>query len=173
VLDIRIATIDDVPSLSLLLREYMRELFKSAWNGSPDALARDGLGLHFEMMVVARGTDRLGFAAWKSTYDLHHCLTGGEIVDLYVHPEIRGRGIALQLVAAVASIVRLRGGSYIKGLAVGDPSTRRLYERLAMTFDGADCIVGGRAFRCLADLAGKPARSILQALPDRSANYEP
>jgi hypothetical protein len=84
---------------------------------------------------------------------------------------VRGLGVALQMVARVAATARTRGGSFVKGQGSGE--TRRLYERVAIAFEGADCIVGGRAFRALASLAGQPARAIVRALPDRSANFEP
>jgi GNAT superfamily N-acetyltransferase len=170
--DIRAATIDDVPAVAGLLGEYMRELFRCEWKGSAEALARDGFGLHFEMVVVVRGGECVGFAGWKSTYDLHHCMSGGEVLDLYVRREERGRGVALQLVAAVAATVRARGGTFVKGQAVGDASTRRLYERVAMAFEGADCIVGGRAFSTLAELAGQSARAIVRGLPTKASNFE-
>jgi GNAT superfamily N-acetyltransferase len=173
--DIRPATADDVPALAVLLPEYMRELFggEAIWRGTPEALARDGFGSHFEMVVVARAGECHGFVGWRSSYDLHHCISGAEVLDLYVRPELRGRGVALQMVAAIAAMVRARGGTFIKGQAVGPASTRRLYERLAVAFEGADCIVGGRAFRTLADLAGKSARVMVRGLPDKASNYEP
>jgi len=52
-------------------------------------------------------------------------------------------------------------------------TTRRLYERIAMSFEGADCIVGGRAFRVLADLSGRPIRELVRGLPKKEWNYEP
>lgn len=172
-LDIRPAIATDAPAVALLLDEYMRELFDQAWSGTAEALARDGFGLHFDLVVVTYVDAPLGFAAWRSTYDLHHCVRGAEIMDLYVRRALRGRGVALQLVAAVAATVRVRGGAFIKGQAVGPATTRRLYERVAVAFEGSDCIVGGRAFRTLAEHAGKPARAIIRGLPLKSWNFEP
>jgi GNAT superfamily N-acetyltransferase len=169
----RAATADDVSALVQLLGEYMRELFDGIWNGNPEALARDGFGAHFDVVVATRAGERVGFAAWRSTYDLHHCIRGGEILDLYLRAELRGRGVALQFVAAVAAAVRARGGRFIKGHAAGSARTRQLYERVAVAFEGADCIVGGRAFRTLADLDGEPAREMIRRLPEKGWNFEP
>ena len=164
----------DVPVLVQLLEAYMRETFKAPWHGSAEALRRDGFGREFEMHIATTGGERvMGFLAWRKSYDLHHCLTGGEILDLYVLPEYRGRGVAPVLVCAVAAEMRRRGGAYVKGQAVEHRVVQRLYARFAMCFPGADCIVGGRAFRRLAELAGRSARVVARSLPEKSWNYEP
>ena len=164
----------DVPTLVQLLEAYMHETFKVAWRGSAEALHRDGFGQEFECQVAVTSDGRvIGFVAWTKSYDLHHCMTGGSILDLYVLPESRGRGVAPALVCAVAAEIRRRGGTYVKGQAVNNRAVQRLYDRFAMGFPGADYIVGGRAFRRLAELAGFPARVAVQSLPEKSWNYEP
>lgn len=75
--------------------------------------------------------------------------------------------------AAVANRVRERGGTFVKGQAVEHAGLRETYERVAMAFPGADCIVGGRAFRVLADLDGQAPRAMVRGLPDRAWNFEP
>ncbi|HZS40026.1 MAG TPA: GNAT family N-acetyltransferase [Polyangia bacterium] len=172
-IDVRAAAPTDVPELAALLELYMKEQYGRAWNGSPEALERDGFGARFDVMVAARGGELVGFAAWAAAYDLHHCVAGSELIDLFVRKDARARGVALLLIAAAASEARARGAVYMKGLAVGAPATRRLYERVAMSFDGADIIVGGRAFRALAELAGRPLREMLLALPRKEWNYQP
>ena len=120
------------------------------------------------------GDDRVrGFVAWMKSYDLHHCMTGGFILDLYVLPESRGWGVAPALVCTVAAEILRRGGTYVQGQAVNNRAVRRLYDRCAMGFPGADYIVGGRAVRRLTELAGLPARVAVQSLPEKSWNYEP
>ena len=164
----------DVPALVALLEAYMRETFKVPWRGSAEALRRDGFGRECEIQVAMTGGGQvMGFMAWRKPYDLHHCLTGGEILDLYVSPECRGRGVAPALVCAVAAEILRRGGTYVQGQAVEHRTAQRLYARLAMCFPGADCAVGGRAFRRLAELAGRSARVVAQFLPEKSRNYEP
>jgi len=174
VIDIRAATPGDVPAIAALFHEHMRAAFgpDAVWDGSPEALARDGFGLHFQMLVATRAGECVGFVGWQNDYDVHSCLPGGELNDLYVRPDVRGLGVALRLVAAVAATVRARGGKYIRGLTTGDPRTLALYGRVAVAFEGANCVLGGAAFRTVADLAGKPARAIIRGLPDKSTNFD-
>jgi len=174
-IEVRAATTDYVPAIAAFLQDYMREVFgpDAVWAGSADGLTRDGFGRRFEMMVAARDGVPVGFMGWQPDYDLHHCHSGGEVLDLYVRPDVRGLGVALRLVAAVAAAVRARGGVYVRGLTTGDPETRALYDRVAVAFDGANCILGGAAFRVVADLAGKPARVIIRGLPAKQTNFDP
>jgi GNAT superfamily N-acetyltransferase len=177
----RLATAGDIPSLVSMLTAFMKEAFDRPWSGSPEALARDGLGQRFQMMAAVAGSapDRalednlVGFAAWQPHYDLHHCLWGGEVIDMYVGRRERGRGVALVLLASIAAHVREGGGSFVMGQSVPDPRVQRMYERLAVSFPGASCYVGGRAFRALAELRGAAPRTIARGLPDRAWNHEP
>ena len=170
---VRAAEQSDVSALVQLLLAYMQETFGSAWEGSTEALRRDGFGREFENLIAVRGDSRvIGFAAWTKSYDLHHCVTGGCILDLFVSPEFRGRGVASALVCSVAAEILRRGGRYVKGQAVNSRAIQRLYSRFAVCFPGADCIVGGRAFRRVAELAGQSARVAARSLPEKSWNYE-
>jgi GNAT superfamily N-acetyltransferase len=171
---VRAAKQSDVPALAQLLEAYMRETFKVSWRGSAEALRRDGFGREFETHVAVTGDGRvIGFAAWTKSYDLHHCLAGGYILDLYITPASRGRGVAHALVCMVAAEIRQRGGTYVKGQGVDSRAVQRLYARFAMCFPGADYVVGGRAFRRLAELEGCSARVAVRSLPKKSWNYEP
>jgi GNAT superfamily N-acetyltransferase len=173
VLRIRPATFEDVPPLVALLDAYMQEVFNSAWHGSRDALMSDGFGAKFELILAESANGQIvGFVAWQHSYDLHHCVAGVEVIDMYVAPLSRGRAVSLLLIAELASRVRDFGGLFVKGQAVARRGVQGLYERVAMSFPGADCIIGGRAFRALADLAGRPARFIVKNLPDKSWNHE-
>ena len=174
-IDIRPATTDDVPAIAALFHAHMRDAFgpDAVWGGSAEALARDGFGVHFEMIVATRGGECVGFVGWQGDYDVHSCIPGGEINDMYVRPDVRGLGVALRMIAAVAERVRARGGRYVRGLTTGNPETLALYGRVAVAFEGANCILGGAAFRTVADLAGKPARAIVAGLPDPKTNWDP
>ncbi len=164
----------DIPALVELLAAYMQETFGAPWKGTVEALNRDGLGTEFETEVAVSSDGYvIGFASWHKAYDLHHCITGGEIMDMYVTPANRGYGVAPALVYAVSARVFAQGGKYLRGKAVENRMVQRLYERLAVCFPGADCIVGGRAFRRLAELIGQSPKSATRRLPDKSWNYEP
>jgi len=170
----RLAIAGDVPRLAVLLDDYMQEAFHRPWNGSAEALSRDVFGSgDLVIHLLEAAAEVVAFAAWRPTYDLHHCAHGVEIIDLYVCPEQRIRGAAVVLVAAVAAAARSRGAQFLKGQSVEIASARRLYERLATCYPGADCFVSGRAFRALADGAGLSARDLARSLPPKAWNLEP
>lgn len=170
---VRPARAEDISALVSLLRAFMREAFDAKWHGTPEALERDGLGARFELLVAEGRGGLIGFVAWEMTYDLHHCVRGGTVLDLYVEANSRGRGVALALFATLAARVRAQGGVYVRGQAVPKPEVQRAYERVCVLFPGADANVGGRAFRVLADLDGVPPREAIRRLPERAWNYEP
>jgi len=84
-----------------------------------------------------------------------------------------GRGVAPALVYTVAAEILRRGGTYVKGQAVDNRAVQRLYARFAISFPGAEYVVGGRAFRRLAELAGRSASIAVRSLPEKSWNHEP
>lgn len=171
---IRSATPNDIPDLEKLLTAFMQATFQRAWGGTTQKLAQDGFGSEFQMMVAETEDQQLvAFAAWTSAYDLHHCIKGGEIIDMFVVPVHRGRGVAIQLIMAIAIQIQQQGGVYIKGQAVENPSVQRLYQRCAQCFPGADCYVSGRAFRRLIELSGQRMRDVVRNLPEPAWNSEP
>lgn len=171
---IRLAQTSDVPAIIGLMNSYMREAYADSWHGSAEALAKDGFGREFEILVAASNSnsDLVGLVAWKRTYDLHHCMSGGEIIDMFVAPAVRGRSIGPMLVCAVAGEVHARGGLFLRGQAVDEPAVRRLYERVAVTAVTMECTISGRAFRTLSSLAGGTARNLARGLPAKPLNYE-
>jgi GNAT superfamily N-acetyltransferase len=173
VITVRPALPADASELATLLEAFMQDAFRSRWHGTADALRRDGSGAHFETSVALASSGTIvGFVAWEGSYDLHHCVSGGHVIDLYVRPSRRGQGVALALVADVAARVRERGGHYVRGQAIPAPAVQRMYERVAVLFPGAEANVGGRAFHAIADLAGLPAREAARRLPPKAWNYE-
>jgi len=159
-------------SVAGLMRDYLEESFSVPFRGTVEALTRDALGLEANTLVAVDDEELVGFALWRRTWDAHHCLRGAELLDLYVEKNRRGGSVAPELLLAVVAAVAADGGVFLKGQGItaqGD----RLYQRLAVIFPGTDFSVGGRAFRELARLEGKPLREVLAALPPKSANYEP
>lgn len=155
-----------------LMRAYMREAYQVEWAGSEGAVRVDALGQRCAVELAVTGEGSVaGFLAWHPAYDLHHCVGGVEVPDLYVVPSCRSRGIALVLACAVAARARGEGAMYMKGTAIGQGSGLRLYGRFAVC-EPTGCIVSGRAFRRLAELNGRPVREIARSLPERSWNFE-
>lgn len=150
----------------------MREAYGASWSGSAEALHRDCFGQHCSICVAQAEDEALiGFLAWMHSYDLHHCVSGADVNDLYVVSRWRGHGVALLLGCAAAAEIARSGGLYIKGTPVETGSARRLYSRFGIC-DSTGCVVSGRAFRRLAELAARSVREIARALPDRAWNYE-
>lgn len=171
---IRKAEPDDTSHIIKLLDAYLRETYDSVWTGTAKTLERDGFGREFEMLV-AETLDKeiVGFIAWNYTYDLHHCMKGGTVIDFYGVPNNRGRGAGLLLVAEAAAEIEKSGGSFLHGGAVENEAVRRFYNRIAMSFPNGECYVSGRAFRHLASLSGKSVREIIRNLPETDWNHQP
>jgi GNAT superfamily N-acetyltransferase len=161
----------DFAGFGALFEEYMRETYADLWRGSPERLSRDAMGQKCSVLVAVAEDTLVGLFAWTSSYDLHHCVPGADALDLYVVPAWRGRGIALLLGCAAAAQISRDGGLYLKGSVVQSGAAHHLYRRFGVC-DGAGCIVSGRAFRQLAELAGRSDRELLNMLPDPSWNYE-
>lgn len=171
---IRKATPTDIPDLEKLLKSFMQTTFQSSWGGTAQQLAQDGFGADFQMVVAEADNHQLiAFAAWAPSYDLHHCVKGGEIMDMFVKPAHRGRGVAVRLIVAIATQIQQQGGVYLKGQAVENPSAQRLYQRCAWYFTAVECYVSGRAFRRLTELSNQSLRDVVRNLPETAWNYEP
>jgi GNAT superfamily N-acetyltransferase len=162
----------DVPNVAGLLEEYMQETYHGPWRGTRLRLAGDGFGARFHLTVAAGDSALIGFAAWRTTYDLHHCLPGIEVIDLYVRPPRRGRGVAACLLARVAAEAAQLGATYMTGGGVDTGSARRLYARATMAHGGQPYL-SGRAFRAFARLAGAAPRQLSSHMPQREWNLNP
>jgi GNAT superfamily N-acetyltransferase len=169
---VREAKPDDVHKLAALMQAYMLETYDEAWRGSIDGLLEDGFGARFRALIATLADQAVAFLAWEKSYDLHHCLSGGHILDLYVAHRHRARGIAVQLIARAAGIIHAEGGAFLKGGAVDTGTGCRLYGRFAPAF-GNDYILGGRAFRHLATRSNLSVRELAKSMPKRAWNFEP
>jgi GNAT superfamily N-acetyltransferase len=166
----------DAQVVAAMRLAYVEERFPSHRKYGAETIVEDALGERaaYRCLVAERGGALVGFVAWEPTYDLNHGMRGGNVIGLFVAPALRGRGIALELVVAAAADVAASGGVFLHGGAYERTGpVGRVYERIAVGFDSAECFVGGRAFRRLAELDGAGAREILRRLPDRSENHEP
>ena len=158
--------------MEALFADYMKETYAAAWRGSATAFiaAVERNDVH---IAVALNVEQLtGFIAWTRGYDLHHCVSGGFVIDAYVKPGFRGHGIAVALAAATADQVHRSGGVFLRTTAVENEAVRKLYSRSATCWETRECNIGGRAFRHLAHLHGKPVREMVTSLPEVSWNFE-
>lgn len=171
---IRKANQNDIPHLEKLLNAYLPETYQGIWAGTTERLQRDAFDGTLEILAAESiNQEVIGFIAWIPTYDLHYCLKGGDVIDFYVTPAHRGRGVGLLLAIEAAAEIQKRGGSFLKGGAVDDEVVRRFYNRIAMCLEDGESYVSGRAFRHFAALSGKGLREIVKSLPDVTWNYEP
>lgn len=164
---VRRATLDDADALAALLADYLRESYGGHVGSSAEQLRRDVLGprsRHHVLMAEGNGI-AIGFVAWDLVYDMHWATAGAQVADLFVVPSHRGLGTSLALIASAAADVQTNGGAFLRGGAYDRESTRRSYARLAVVAPSGDTYLAGRAFRRVAELAGRPVREIIRALP--------
>lgn len=159
-------------SLAGLLSEYCEEAFHRAWGGSLEALTRDALGKEAHALLAVDQGEPVGFALWRRTWDARRCVSGGELLDVFVQKAFRGGAIAPELLLGIVADVAKDGGVFLRGQEVAMQGDR-LYQRFAVTQPGTEFSLSGRAFRELARLDGQPLREVLRQLPPKSANYEP
>jgi GNAT superfamily N-acetyltransferase len=169
---VRDAAVEDMTQLAGLLDEYMQETFQRRFSGRREDLTRDVLGKECHTLVAVDDLELVGFAIWQRCYDVHHCLNGGELLDLYVQKGARGSPFAPELLLAVIAAVSKTGGKFLRGKGVSEQGDQ-LYDRFAVTFPGTEFILGGRAFRELGALKGVPLRQAMRQIPPKSANFEP
>ncbi|MEJ7576875.1 MAG: GNAT family N-acetyltransferase [Pyrinomonadaceae bacterium] len=171
---VRKANRDDVQRLEQLLTDYMWETYQGAWGGSAELLERHLTENVVEILLAETPFgEAVAFLAWSSSYDLHWCMKGGVIIDLFVSPQHRSRGVAVLLATDLAKQIQDCGGTHLKGGAVESPIVHRLYQRIAMRLSDNEYYVSGRAFRHLANLSGEGVREIVKNLPETAWNYEP
>src|SRR5688572_22210370 len=127
---IRNATRHDVVRLAAMLGDYMRGTYHGEWGGNVRLLEQHLAEKDVEILVAETAAGEItGFLAWAACYDLHWCMKGAMIIDLYVCPAKRGRGLAVLLSINLAKEVERRGGTFMKGGPVEDQAVHRLYGR--------------------------------------------
>jgi GNAT superfamily N-acetyltransferase len=159
--------------VAALMPLYMSEAYGAEWRGSEEALQVAAAEGTLRILVAANRAEGVaGFIAWTPAYDLHWCVAGGAVLDLYVCPEARGRAVAIRLLAAAAAQLRLDGGAFLRGTALDTGRGKALYGRTAVCNPTMECTLSGRAFRELAELEKLPARELVRRLPSAAWNYE-
>uniref|UniRef100_E6QMP8 Diamine acetyltransferase 2 (Spermidine/spermine N(1)-acetyltransferase 2) (Polyamine N-acetyltransferase 2) n=1 Tax=mine drainage metagenome TaxID=410659 RepID=E6QMP8_9ZZZZ len=111
-LTLRKATAEDVP----LILEFIRAL--AAFERAPDAvtateagLLRDGFGAnpYYQCLIADWDGQPAGFALYFFNYSTWTGRPGIHLEDIYVHTEMRGRGIGKALLAQVAAAAHALG----------------------------------------------------------------
>lgn len=155
----------DAQEVAALFAAYMAEALGGESVMTPDRLTA-GCGRYFELAVAADSSSLVGFAAWRESYDLHHAIPGGEVMDFFVAPSHRGRGVAVQLAAGVAAAVKARGGAFLYSLVLpGDPARLKLALRWGVGFVGEHTYLAQEVFDRMADWGGcAPARAAIRDL---------
>ncbi len=169
---VRKAGAENAPAIAAMLGSYIEECYTTNWGGNAEQLANDILSDRVSLFVAEGGDKIIGFAAVIAAYDLHWCTRGGEVIDLYVIPDRRGRGIAFQVLAAAAKYIYENGGKFLKGGAIENVPVRRSVQRAAMMSGNGEVYLSGRAFRHFVGLAGRSPRDMLRNMPNPSWNLE-
>jgi len=171
---VRPATCEDAEVLAALLGDCLRESYPGHAGSTPAQLRRDVLTEppRHHVLVAEIGGHVAGFIAWDPVYDMHWAAGGAQVADVYVAPRYRGHGVALMLIVHAAADVLAQGGLFLRGGAYDRASTRRFYARAGVMLPSGEAQLGGRAFRHLAQCAGKPVREVLRNLPPVTWNFE-
>lgn len=168
---IRAAAAADAHALSALLRTYVCEALSAEWGGREDTLRTSLETGTVKILLAVTGERLIGFAASLEDYDLHHCVRGIRVIDLYVVREWRGRSIGALLLTHVAAHAVASDFAYIRGEAIDDDASRHLFDRVAIR-SGDSFNVSGKALRLLAGLRDCRPRDIVTSLPKKDMNHE-
>ena len=111
-LQLRKATETDVPQILAFIRalaEYERE--PDAVVATEAGLLRDGFGPRpfYECLMADWDGKPAGFALWFYNYSTWTGSAGIHLEDLFVYPDLRGKGIGKALLAQVAAVAHERG----------------------------------------------------------------
>jgi GNAT superfamily N-acetyltransferase len=159
-LRIRAATIEDVPLLEAMIREFATfERLAAEVTITVEMLARDGFGPHprFRALLAEWDGRPAGYAMFFNFYSSFQG-PGLFLEDIYVREEFRGKGIGKILMAEVASIA-LREGFWAMRWEVLEWNQPAIdfYKRLGAKFlhDWMEVRIEGDALRQLAEGVAK------------------
>jgi GNAT superfamily N-acetyltransferase len=137
-LSIRPATINDVPSLAILIRELAEyEKLSHEVTLTADDLARDGFGKtpKFSALIAESDSQLTGYAIFFPIYSTFKGRSGLFVEDAYVRPAFRGQGIGRALFAHIARVCRSSGFSYMRWEVLDwNAPAINFYEKMGVTF---------------------------------------
>jgi ribosomal protein S18 acetylase RimI-like enzyme len=129
---IRDATANDLDLLRRLRDEFQRELDKPPFFDEPWETVADDVEDTIANGVALIAEDDGAAAGYALANVVPQTPVRGHLYDLYVHADVRGRGVGRELIAAVAERLEARGATHLSlDVAVTNDSARRLYERLS------------------------------------------
>jgi len=146
---------DDVPALFALVRALADfERLSHLVSGGEDDLRQELFGVHpvIESVLAWDGARAVGFALYFHNYSTFLARRGLYLEDLFVVPEVRGRGIGRALVAHCARVAVTRGcGRFEWSVLDWNESAIRFYRSLGAEVlpDWRICRVAGDALRRL------------------------
>ena len=152
----RAATPADAEAIAAMIRASNRLHGHEGALFTRDAALRDVFGddpvLSGAVAEAAGAAQPVAVVLWCDAYESAYAARGGYIVDLFVEPPFRRRGLGRALLSFAAAAVKARGGEYLwwnaadwnddarafyRGLGAGDESVRahavtfEAFERLA------------------------------------------
>lgn len=130
----RVATAADAATVARLLDAFNRE-FDTATPGAAVLATRlEKLLAGTQVLAVLAGDPAVAVALLTLRPTVWHPGPVAQLDELYVAPELRGRGIGSALLAAAETITRQRGGELLEiNVDGGDTDARRFYERHGYT----------------------------------------
>jgi GNAT superfamily N-acetyltransferase len=133
-LRIRPGTVRDVRTILSMIRalaEYER--LTSHLRATPARIRRDGFGKrpYFETLICHQGKNAVGFALYFFTYSTFLAHPTLYVEDLFVLPELRGKGAGKALLRALAGIAVRRGCGRMEWTVLDwNAQAIRFYKRL-------------------------------------------
>ncbi len=106
---------------------------------TPADIERFGFGEQprFEALLAFEGEEAVGLALYFFEFSTWRGRPGVYVQDMYVAPQMRGRGLGRDLMEAVMRRSRERGGSYVK-LAVYDGNEQAIGFYRSLGFEVCD-----------------------------------
>jgi ribosomal protein S18 acetylase RimI-like enzyme len=131
---IRLASVDDAPAFGRLLQEFNDEFDQPTPSAEVIAERAAPLIASGEVTVLFAGDGPDGFAELRFRPSLHTGALDAYLEELYVVPELRGRGLGRALLEAAMRHAKERGADRIDlNTSVDDVAARALYESAGFT----------------------------------------
>jgi len=137
---IRRAVREDAALVHRLLKDLAITLGKGeAITSTVDDIERFGFGddPRFEALLAFEGEQAVGLALYFFEFSTWRGRPGVYVQDMYVAPQMRGRGLGRELMEAVVRRSRERGGRYVK-LSVYDANEQAIGFYRALGFATCD-----------------------------------